>query len=137
MNSQAFVDLCLFSARKWSPVARPQPFLALVALLWAGTLDSHGAPSNSVARVWNERALAAIRSDTPHPPGQARNLFSFSICMYDAWAAYDPVAVGYVYRAKHTASNIAAARSNAISYAVFRMMKERHAYSRTAATTLP
>src|ERR1051325_11044874 len=56
--------------------------------------------------------------------------------MYDAWAAYDPVAVGYVYRGKHTAPDIASARSNAISYAVYRMMKERHAFSRTAASTL-
>src|SRR5262245_36331666 len=111
-------------------------------LLFAGLcvfgsiVNSHAAASNSVARVWMERALGAIRVDTPHPPAQARNYFSFSICMYDAWAAYDPVAVGYVYRAKHTAANIQSARSNAISYAVYRMMKERHAYSRTAASTL-
>jgi hypothetical protein len=98
--------------------------------------DAHGAASNSIARVWNERALAAIRQDTPHPPGQARNYFSFSVCMYDAWAAYDPAAVGYIYRGKHTAANVASARSNAISYAVYRMMKERHAFSRTAAATL-
>ena len=94
------------------------------------------APSNSIARVWNERALAAIRVDTPHPPAQARNLFSYSVCMYDAWAAYDPVAVGYVYRGKHTATDVAAARSNAISYAVWRMLKERHVYSRTASNSL-
>jgi hypothetical protein len=70
--------------------------------------------------------------DTPHPPGQARNLFSFSVCMYDAWAAYDPNAVGFVYRGKHTATDVAAARREAISYAMYRMMLERHAYSRTA-----
>src|SRR5437867_8806940 len=99
-------------------------------------ISAHGAASNSVARVWNERALAAIRVDTPHPPAQARNLFSFSVCMYDAWAAYDPVAVGYVYHAKHTAADLQSARSNAISYAVYRMMKERHFYSKTANATL-
>lgn len=92
--------------------------------------------AHSIARVWMERALAAIRVDTPHPPAQARNYFSFSVCMYDAWAAYDPVAIGYVYRGKHTAANVASARSNAISYAVYRMMLERHAFSRTAQTTL-
>jgi len=54
--------------------------------------------------------------------------------MYDAWAAYDPLAVGFIYRAKHTAPDIAAARSNAISYAAFRMLVERHAYSQTAVT---
>jgi len=52
--------------------------------------------------------------------------------MYDAWAAYDTNAVGFIYHAKHTAPNIAAARREAISYAMYRMMLERHAYSRTA-----
>jgi len=108
----------------------------LLLFLAAGIFSAQGAASNSVARVWIERALSAIRQDTPHPPAQARNYFSFSICMYDAWAAYDTNAVGYIYRAKHTAPNIAVARSNAISFAVYRMMKERHAFSRTAATTL-
>ncbi len=100
------------------------------------TYDARAAASNSIARVWNERALAAIRADTPHPPAQARNYFSLSVCMYDAWAAYDPVAVGYVYRAKHTSANIQSARSNAISQAAFRLLVERHAYSRTAFNTL-
>ena len=110
--------------------------LAVTVTLYIGNLSVHAATSNSIARVWMERALSAIRVDTPHPPAQARNYFSFSICMYDAWAAYDSNAVGYIYRGKHTAANIASARSNAISFAVFRMMKERHAYSRTAASTL-
>src|SRR5580765_2997170 len=61
-------------------------------LIWASAAVASAAPSNSIARVWNERALAAIRQDTPHPPGQARNYFSYSVCMYDAWAAYDPTA---------------------------------------------
>ena len=86
----------------------------------------------SIARNWNERALEGIRMDTPHPPGQARNLFSFSVCMYEAWAAYDPNAVGFIYRAKHTSTNIAEARREAMSYAMYRMMLERHAFSRTA-----
>ncbi|HEX7861430.1 MAG TPA: vanadium-dependent haloperoxidase [Verrucomicrobiae bacterium] len=89
-------------------------------------------PNYSIARNWNERALEGIRMDTPHPPGQARNLFSFSTVMYDAWAAYEPNAVGFIYRGKHTATDVAAARREAMSYAMYRMMLERHAYSRTA-----
>jgi hypothetical protein len=89
-------------------------------------------PNYSIARNWNERALEGIRMDTPHPPAQARNLFSYSVCMYDAWAAYDPNAVGFIYRGKHTAPDVAAARREAISYAMYRMMLERLAYSRTA-----
>ncbi|MFO1511804.1 MAG: vanadium-dependent haloperoxidase [Verrucomicrobiota bacterium] len=89
-------------------------------------------PNYSIARNWNERMLEAIRMDTPHPPVQARNLFTFSVCMYDAWAAYDTNAVGFVYHGKHTAADVTAARNEAISYAVYRMMVERYAYSRTA-----
>ena len=49
----------------------------------------------STARNWSERALETIRADTPNPPVQARNLLSYSVCMYDAWAAYDTNAVGF------------------------------------------
>lgn len=89
-------------------------------------------PEYSIARNWSERVLESIRMDTPHPPAQARNLFSYSVCMYDAWAAYDSNAVGFVYRGKHTAADVSAARREAISYAMYRMMVERLAYSRTA-----
>lgn len=112
--------------------------LTACALLLA-VIQGHAAinwyvpnPAYSIARNWNERALEGIRMDTPHPPGQARNLFSFSVCMYDAWAAYDSNAVGFVYRGKHTAPDVALARREAISYAMYRMMLERHAFSRTA-----
>src|SRR5438093_2161085 len=104
--------------------------------LSSAIISPPAAVSNSVARVWNERALAAIRVDTPHPPAQARNSFSLSVCMYDAWAAYDPVAVGYIHRGKHVAADVPAARREAISYAAWRLLKERHVYSRTAAATL-
>jgi len=118
--------------------ARWKHLLAAFAALFA-TLNCHAAivwyvpkAEYSIARNWNERALEGIRMDTPHPPGQARNLFSFSTIMYDAWAAYDSNAVGFIYRDKHTAPDIAAARREAMSYAMYRMMLERHAYSRTA-----
>ncbi len=111
--------------------------LGLVLLAIGTAVAGRALAAPSIARTWDERALAAIRVDTPHPPGQARNLFSFSTCMYDAWSAYDPNgSVGFVYHGKHTAPDVAAARREAISYAVWRMMKERHVYSRTAANTL-
>ena len=113
-------------------------FLIACAFALVG-LQSHAAinwynpnPNYTIARNWSERILESIRMDTPHPPAQARNLFSYSVCMYDAWAAYDPTAVGFVYRGKHTAPDVAAARREAISYAMYRMMVERLAYSRTA-----
>jgi hypothetical protein len=111
----------------------PRLFFALICTVGFATQAS---ADPSIARIWNERALSAIRNDTPHPPAQARNLFSFSVCIYDAWAAYDTNAVGYVYRGKHAAADIAAARREAISYAVYRIQKERHGFSRTAFATL-
>jgi hypothetical protein len=123
---------------KSSPICpKLLPFSILMALfLCCLETRLQAAASNSVARTWNERATAAVRADTPHPPGQARNYFSLSVCMYDAWAAYDPVAVGYIYRGKSTSTNLLADRKQAISYAAWRMLKERHAYSKTAAATL-
>src|SRR5882672_11263873 len=92
-----------------------------VLFFGSAQLRLHAAASNSVARVWDERALAAIRVDTPHPPAQARNYFSLSVCMWDAWAAYDiNGAVGYVYRAKDSSTNLLADRNQAISYAAWR-----------------
>jgi hypothetical protein len=90
----------------------------------------------SIAQTWDEQILAAIRIDRPHPPVHARNLFSLSAAMYDAWAAYDGVAVGFVYRGKHSAGDVAAARHQAISYAAYRILKERFALSLNSATTL-
>jgi hypothetical protein len=90
----------------------------------------------SIARDWNEQILRAIRHDSPHPPVQARNLFGLSVAMYDAWAAYDAKAVGYVYHTKHTATHVEAARREAISYAAYQILKERFAYSKTASNTL-
>jgi hypothetical protein len=112
--------------------------ICVLSLLFVNAaLNLHAAASNSVARVWNERATAAVRADTPHPPAQARNYFSLSVCMWDAWAAYDTnQAVGYIYRGKFTAPDVTAARNEAISYAAWRLLKERHVYSKTAATTL-
>jgi len=90
----------------------------------------------SIAQTWDEQALAAIRIDRPNPPVHARNLFGLSVAMYDAWAAYGEGAVGFVYRGSHTANDVAAARHQAISYAAYRILKERFALSLNSATTL-
>jgi len=105
-------------------------------LVSLGVLTQSELSAQSVARGWDEQILEAIRHDTPHPPVHARNLFHLSISMYDAWAAYDTNAVGYLYRAKHTAADVAAARHEAISYAAYRILKQRYVFSKTAASTL-
>lgn len=105
--------------------------VALVALLGS---FSPGA-AESTARLWNEQILAAIRIDLPHPPVHARNLFHLSAVMYDAWAAYDTNAAGFLYHAKHTAPDVAAARHEAISYAAYRLLRQRAGLSHNAVTT--
>ena len=92
--------------------------------------------AQSVARKWNEQNLGAIRLDIPHPPVHARNLFHVSVAMWDAWAAYDDVAVGYVHNENATIvdadnnnideEDLHKFREEAISYAAFRVLKSRY-----------
>ena len=82
-------------------------------------------PDWSMARRWDEALLDAIRRALPNPPVHARNLFHTSVAMWDAWAAYDSVATGYVVTDKVEASDVAAARNEAISYAAFRVLSAR------------
>lgn len=96
-----------------------------------------GSNGGSIARTWNEANLAAIRIDTPRPPVHARNLWHLSVAMYDAWAAYDSIAAGYLFREKVTApdGDIPAARREAISYAAYSVLKNRYALSVAAEQT--
>ncbi|MGH9213263.1 MAG: vanadium-dependent haloperoxidase [Acidimicrobiales bacterium] len=83
----------------------------------------------SVARVWDEALLDAIRRDVPAPTVHGRNLFHVSAAMWDAWAAYDPEADGYFVDQKHTtggADDVEAAREAAISYAAYRILLHRY-----------
>jgi hypothetical protein len=82
----------------------------------------------SVARVWDEAMLGAIRRDLPAPTTHARNLFHVSAAMWDAWAAYDPKADGYFVREKHKATDVQAAREAALSYAAYRVLLWRYSY---------
>lgn len=82
-------------------------------------------PDWSVARRWDEALLNAIRRSLPNPPVHARNLFHVSVAMWDAWAAYDSVATGYVFKDKLTADHREEARDEAISYAAYGLLTER------------
>jgi len=85
-------------------------------------------PDASAARIWDEAALDAIRRDLPRPTVHARNLFHMSAGMWDAWATYDPVAQGYFTTQKLDAPvHVEAARSEAISYAAYRILSHRYA----------
>ena len=82
-------------------------------------------PDWSVARRWDEALLDAIRRSLPNPPVHARNLFHFSVAMWDAWAAYDPTAAGYIFTEKPSTSDVTAARNEAISYAAYHVLTAR------------
>ena len=113
--------------------------LAAVVVLVGGTLaithpgprTGHARPSAdhpewSVARRWDEALLDAIRRALPNPPVHARNLFHTSVAMWDAWAAYDPTASGYIVTEKAQAADVPAARDEAISYAAYRVLTSRY-----------
>ena len=64
-------------------------------------LASEGSSDHSVARVWNEELLEAIRNDFARPTVHARNLFHTAIAMWDAWAAYDLTVLNYLHQEKN------------------------------------
>jgi hypothetical protein len=93
-------------------------------------------PATSVARMWNEALLDAIRRDAPAPTVHARNLFHVSAAMWDAWAVYDPIASGFFVDERYPARDVTAAREEAISYAAYRVLSHRFARSPGAAESL-
>jgi hypothetical protein len=84
-------------------------------------------PPQTVARRWDEALLNSIRRALPNPPVHARNLFHVSVAMWDAWAAYDSTATGYLFKEKLHVDrcDVAAARNEAISYAAYRVLTAR------------
>jgi hypothetical protein len=103
---------------------------------------------HSVARKWNEILLLAIRNDFARPPVHARNLFHVSAAMYDAWAAYDPVATPWLlgkwngnfycsFDGVSVPVNSIEAREAAISYAAYRIIAERFKNSPGRDVSLP
>jgi len=102
-----------------------------------GLLGSEAVAGPSVARLWNGEALAAIRVDVPDPPVHARNLFYLAAAMYDAWAAYDGTAIGWVHHERvPEGGRSAAAREEAMSYAAYRVLRQRLQSSVSAEVTL-
>jgi hypothetical protein len=90
----------------------------------------------SVARRWDEQALAAIRRDLPRPTVHARNLFHMSAAMWDAWAGYDAKAKGVFVAEHHEAADVDAARRAAISYAAYDVLAHRYEPAVGGAATL-
>ncbi len=69
----------------------------LIAAAGAPGCASERAATDSTENVvlrWNNAALQAIRDTRPGPPQTARALAIVHTCIFDAWAAFDGVAVG-------------------------------------------
>ncbi|MFH7027526.1 MAG: DUF6851 domain-containing protein [Heteroscytonema crispum UTEX LB 1556] len=81
----------------------------------------------TVVVEWNDVCLAAIRETHPGPPMVARALAILHTAIYDAWAAYDTVAIAtrlgrFLRRpiAEHTPEN----KNRAISYAAYHALAD-------------
>ena len=92
------------SSTHWTPPPTPEPVRSKVAV------------------GWNTVALAAVRATRIMPPQAARSLAIMHTAMYDAWAAYDTIAVATRLgaqlrrpRAEQTLSN----QVRAFSYAAY------------------
>ena len=97
----------------------------------------------SVARRWNEVLLQSIRNDWARPTVHARNLFHTSAAMYDAWVAYSTVESTWLLgkqqngfsctweqeTADADADEIDAMRNEAMSFAMYRIIRHRFQYS--------
>lgn len=123
-------------------------FLCIVLIGCCQSLPA-AAQDHSVARKWNDVLLDAIRDDFARPTVHARNLFHAAVAMYDAWAAYGDgpqqtfllgrSVAGYTcgFEGVDPVPDVAAARAEAISYAVYRLLRYRSAESPGWQTTYP
>jgi hypothetical protein len=126
-----------------------------VALLLATCIgNSHSLwaqNAENIAHVWNEEVLEGIRNDFARPTVHARNLLHTSIAMYDCWSAYDEGTSESFLLGKswagfdvpfsgvdipNSSEEINAARSESISYAIFRIMAHRFGSTPDGAITM-
>jgi hypothetical protein len=88
-----------------------------------GAMSNTGATSNSVL-LWNNTALQAVQNTKFAPPMTSRALSILQTSVFDAWAAYDPVAIGTqsgdVQRPSE--ENTLTNKNEAISYAAYRTL---------------
>lgn len=102
------------------------PAGAAAAAPWS--LEAYGpAASDNVALVWNEQLLATIRANPPltGPTVTSRALGVLQTAVFDAWAAYDPVAKGTRLGSqlrRPAAERTDANKSKAISYAAYKVL---------------
>lgn len=114
-------------------------YLAIVTVALTANIELKA--QHSVAREWNEMLLTSIRNDFARPTVHARNLFQISAAMFDTWAIFNPdkastYLIGNTLNgfsssfAGFTASgSVEEQTEEAISYAAYRMLMQRFAFS--------
>jgi hypothetical protein len=113
------------NARYWRPVWALALLQAIACAAPAIGATPGAEWTDSVVSRWNQTLQQAIMNTRPGPPHSARMLAIVNTCMYDAWACYDPVAVGTRLggtlrrpAAEHTLAN----KNQAISFAAYRAL---------------
>lgn len=91
----------------------------------------------SIARMWNEVLLDAIRNDFARPVVHARNLFHVSSAMYDGWAYFQDRASAYRFQDSSAddvcaqdsvlgqVEDVSRAQEVALSFAAYRLIRHR------------
>jgi hypothetical protein len=103
--------------------------VGLVLILVLGLVATVGRPQparaatgDNLVLVWNDQTLESIRKLPPAPTVAARALAIVHTAIYDAWAAYDPLAVGTRLGAglrQPLAEQTQANKDKAISFAAY------------------
>lgn len=99
-------------------------------------IKSKEREGHSVARLWNEVILDAIRNDYARPTVHARNLFHLSSAMYDSWSSFmaseTPLLFGSqlgnysCQKSEFSYDNdVLPLQEEAISYAAYQLIKHR------------
>lgn len=98
-------------------------------LVACGGGESDQTTSSLIVLAWNNQAIDVVRRLVPGPPMVSRSLAMLHTAMYDAWTAYDPVALssttGSALRrpvSERTAEN----KSMAMSYAAYAILKDQY-----------
>jgi hypothetical protein len=101
----------------------------------------------SVARMWNEVLLVAIRNDFARPTIHARNLFHVSSAMFDAWSVYKIQTQGFLFGNEVAGFSCSATdfalpdevlphQEQTISFAAYRIIQHRFAFSPGSVETM-
>jgi hypothetical protein len=114
--------------------------LRFAALVFLAFFTQKLTAQHSIAREWSEALHKTMQEDLARPTVQARNIFHFSLALYDAWAAYDNEAQPYLLgktvegftcpcTGVPAPQDVEAARKEAMSFAAFRLLTARFSQS--------